>query len=259
MTDGPIPVDIPGGPRHPLIDQVVFDGPCYLIYAIQTRFSQAKVTLFNNGVASTVEISPHAFTRVTGTCRQVSIAPEAGQFKDYPANSRVTVGPNAWGILQPNDGGQHGVELAMTQNGKDINATFINPDPQKFHGPGPVIVPTNGPIPLFPVVTISNGSVNNGLTDECLLNVTYRSADVPPQMTPPVPIGQQTGPLLTAEIIDFQIRSTDSPVTWFPVGRVTMEPGMSLVVIGDSSAPSLAIMVPVGPVEIMALTTDIPE
>jgi len=90
-----------------------------------------------------------------------------------------------------------------------------------------------------------------------LLSVTYQLLGGRALTTPPVPPGEATG-ALSAEILSFQIRSTANTVTWLPVKNVVMEPGMSMVVIGDYSAPSLAIMIPVGPVQIVGLTKNLP-
>jgi hypothetical protein len=232
----------------PIRPQVSFNGPCYLIYADQSRFSSASLKLYNEGVISTVTLNPHTFTRVEGTCFNVTITPEAGSAEDFPAESMLSVGPNAWGILQPIDGGVIGYGLAMIDNGQDVNVMFKNPQPLP-----PGVVGSTPPAATTFSIFIRDGSVNNGLSDESLLSVTYQLIGGPTHTTPPVPTGKETGDLLSAELLSFQLRSIASPVSWYPTENVEMQQGMSLVVFGDYSAPSLAIMVEVGPVKIVKL------
>ena len=234
----------------PVRPQVTFTGPCYLIYANQSRFSWASLQLYNDGVVSKVTLNPHTFTRVEGTCFNVTITPEAGEPQDFPAQSMLSVGPNAWGILQPVDGGVIGYGLAMIENGQDVNVMFLNTKPPQPGAVGSTVDPSAAT--TF-TVSISNGTVNNGLSDESLLSVTYQLIGDRALTTPPVPTGNATGGVLSAQILSFQLRSTASAISWYPTENVEMQQGMSLVVIGDSSAPSLAIMVEVGPVKIVNL------
>jgi len=233
------------------VDAFIFTDPCYLIYAVDSRFSRASITFNNGGVFTTVTLNSDTFTRVSGTCFSVTISREAGEPKDYPVNSILEVGPNAWGILQPIDGGLLGIGLALEQNGQDINATFINPTPLQ---PGTLGATLTDPFPTQ-IVSIRNGGVNNGVSDMSLVSALYILLGGRVLATPPVPAGQQSGPLLTANIDGFDLSLTGSPtVRWSPVENVVMEPGMSLVVTGTYAQPALAIMVPVGPVKIVALT-----
>jgi hypothetical protein len=238
----------------PIQFQVFFRDPCYMIYGDTSGLSKASLALYNGDEVTVVVLNNHTFTRVEGTCFKVTITPEAGTPKEFPVDSMLEVGPNAWGILQPIDGGVIGYGLQMTQNGTDMNAMFIQPQPLPPGTVGPSLLP---PFPTHTVL-IRNGSVNNGLSDESLLSVTYQLLGGRALTTTPVPTGEETGPLLSAEILSFQFRSTASPVSWLPLENVVMEQGMSLVVIGDSSAPSLAIMIPVGPVKIVELTKNLP-
>ena len=106
---------------------------------------------------------------------------------------------------------------------------------------------------------INGGSVNNGLSDDSLLEVTYRVLDGTPQTTePPVPAGQDTGSLLTGELLRFTLSSAGNFATRWPAEEVFMSPGMSCVVIGTYAAASLAVMMDHQPVKIVALTNVIP-
>ena len=236
------------------VETITFQGPCYLIYSLNPILSHASLklnSLTNDGSVTTVFLNSETFTRVEGVAFSVTIVPEAGQPRDFPVDGYYNVGPNAWGILQPVDGGIS-YALQMTQNGKDIAATFKNPTPTPS-GAAPTTLPPT------PSVLIRDGSVNNGVSDESLLNVTYQLIGGPTHNTPPVPTGQETATNFSARIIQFQLRLTANAVSWYPVENVVMDKGMSLVVVGDYSAPSLAIMVPTGPVKMVALTKVIPE
>lgn len=226
----------------PIRIQVSFDDPCYLIYGDTTGHTTASLALYDLDEITIVTLNSHTFTRVKGTIFKVSITPEGGVPKDYPPDAMAAFGPNAWGILQPIDGGFIGYELSMTEDGKDMNVLFSNPT----SGAGGVI--------QGPTISIKNGSVNNGVSDASLMDVSYQLIGGDVHTTPPVPSGEETGPLLTAQLLSFNLSLAGNPtVSWYPVEGFVMDQDMALVVTGTYSAPALAIMIPVGQVKIVNL------
>ena len=241
------------------VDSCAFND-CYLIFGASPLYGVASLELNdlnNDGNTTRVILNHETFTPVSGVTFGVTVTSEDGSSKYYPIDTIFSAGPNAWGILQPIDGGLLGISLAMTTaSGQDIEAMFINPQPLPPGIVGSTATTTaGGIIPSSPTVFIKQGSVNNGVSDTSLLSVTYQLLGGRAIETTPVPTGKETGPILTAELINFQLRSspTAAPVTWFASQDVVMQPEMSLVVIGDYTALQLAIMVPVGPVKFVTL------
>ena len=111
----------------PIRIQVSFNDPCYLIYADTTGHTTATLALYDLDQITVVTLNSQTFTRVKGTIFEVSITPEGGVPKDYPPDAMASFGPNAWGILQPIDGGFIGYELSMTEDGKDMGVMFGKP------------------------------------------------------------------------------------------------------------------------------------
>lgn len=243
------------------VDAFIFTGPCYLMYGASTRFTHVTLTmnhLNNDGGTTTYTLQSETFTAVEGVCFGVTITPEAGTPKFYPVKSILEVGPNAWGVLQPLDGGGIGIGLAITQNGQDFNATFAPPQatlpPRQLDPAAPTTFPS------APKIQIVNGTVNNGLSDESLVSVSYQLLGGRAITTPPAPPGQQTGPVLSATLLSFQLQLTGSPVAqWYAVEDLQMEPMMSLVVIGNYATPSLTYSVPIGPWKTLGLTKVQPD
>jgi len=232
----------------PIQPQFTFLSPCYLVYGDESDDQSTATIEFHelppSNAINVVTLKKRHFTRVEGTTFGLTITPNGGAAITYRAGSMLEVGPNAWGIIQPGQGG-FGYELAMTDQGKDVNAAF--------NSPNPIIIGPNS-------ILINGGSVNNGLSDDSLLEVTYRVLDGTPQTTaPPVPAGKDTGSLLTGEILNFTLSSAGNPTAnrW-PVEEVFMSPGMSCVVIGTYAAASLAVMMDHMPVKIVTLTNIIP-
>jgi hypothetical protein len=231
----------------PIQPQFTFLSPCYLVYGDESNDQSTATIAFHlpppSDAINVVTLKKRHFTRVEGTTFGLTITPNGGAPITYHAGSMLEVGPNAWGIIQPGKGG-FGYELAMTDQGKDVNAAF--------NSPNPILIGPNS-------VLINDGSVNNGLSDDTLLEVTYKVLDGTPQTTaPPVPTGKDTGSLLTGEILSVTLSSAGKFATRWPAAEVFMSPGMSCVVIGTYAAASLAIMMDHQPVQIVALTNIIP-
>jgi hypothetical protein len=200
-------------------------------------------------------VTENTFVPVKGKLQKIKISREAGSDTVLYPSTSATVGPKSWGILQIIDGGVIGWALAMTlQDGSTVDIQFPYPDPSGL--PGSSI---GGPdVPIRPVVRIHNGAVYNGLSDEALLSANYVLVGGPQHSTPPAKPGKETGVLLNASIISFTIRLDTGGVNWFPESTIDVPEGLPIVVIGDHSAPSLAVMMEVGPAHIVKLSTDIP-
>jgi len=237
--------------------EVIFNGPCYVVYGDETGGSKATLNIRIGLETIGVNRNPHTFTRVDGICSEVIIARDGAPPKTYHADSMLTVGPNAWGILQPIDGGFIGEALEMTEKGKGMHTMFVQ---QK-----PAIQGTTGStldLQPEPTVMIRGGSANNGVSDNSFLDVTYKGTAGQPVTTPPVATGKETGPLLTGEIVSFNLSGPESQkptVSWWPAENVSMQPGMSLVVWGTYDAPSLVIMLEIGGPQIVRLTKILSE
>lgn len=233
------------------VDAFIFIGPCYLTYGANTLFTSVTIKmnhLNNDGGATTYTINSEKFTEVEGVCFGVTVQPHFGKPIYCPVKSVLQVGPNAWGILQPLEGGEDGIKLALTENGKDIEAMFAAPDPSPL---GPVATQ----VPSTHTVQIQEGSINNGMSDESLVGVTYQLPDGSVIKTPPAPPGGQIGPTVSASLISFQISTIALPVDWYPREDVKMDPLMSVVVIGDYGKPRLAYSLPLSPWNYVELTT----
>lgn len=228
----------------PIQIQVSFNDPCYLIYADTTGHTTASLALYDLDEITLVTLNSQTFTRVKGTIFKVSITPRGGVPKDYPPDAMASFGPNAWGILQPIDGGFIGYDLSMTEDGKDVGVMFGNP--------------TSGASGIIrgPTISIKNGGVYNGVSDDSLVDVSYQLLGGDIHTTPLVPPGEETGPLLTGQLVSFSLSLAGNPTasTWYPAEGFVMAQDMALVVTGTYSTPALAIMVPVGPVKIVVLT-----
>lgn len=233
------------------VDAFIFNGPCYLTYGANTLFTNVTIKmnhLNNDGGTTIYTINSEKFTEVEGVCFGVTVQPHFGKPIYCPVKSILQVGPNAWGILQPLDGGLGGIKLALTENGKDIEAKFAAPDPSP---PGQVA----SQVPSTHTVQIQEGSINNGMSDESFVGATYQLPDGSVIKTPVVPPGKQMGPAVSASLTSFQIvMPTALVVDWYPNEDVEMDPLMSVVVIGESSKPSLAYSLPLSPWKYVELT-----
>src|SRR5271170_7152371 len=207
------------------IDSLTFNGPCYLTYGRNSRYSTASFTmnnLNNDGTTKTYKLNSETFTEVEGVCFGVTITypPEGGKSTFYPVKGIARFGPNAWGILQinliPGIGiGTVIIDLAMTQDGQNASVDFINPIQQSAGDATSTLSSTNE-------IAICDGSVNNGVSDASIVGMTYiiDVIPMPPIRSPLVPTGKEIGPVFAGIIFSFQvqIRFDESPAqVWYPV------------------------------------------
>jgi hypothetical protein len=234
------------------IDSLTFDGPCYLTYGPNSKYSTASFELSYDGTTKTVTLDSETFKEVEGICLGVTIQPEGGKPVFYPVQGITQVGPNAWGILQITiiPGGGFGfvkVDLALETDGTDAFVNFITP---------PVTSDVASTLPPYPQITIIDGSVNNGVSDNSEVSMFYlvSAIPMPPVWSVPVPPGKEIGGVFAGLIFAFKLKTDKDPaLTWYPAEAVLMLPSMSVVVIGDYNKPKLAIMEPAGKVQIVDL------
>jgi hypothetical protein len=227
-------------------------GPSYLLFADETGTSSATA-VFRVGTGTTeVQLSSNTFTQVGG---DPIGGPELIAFNiSFGDQTEMTVhpqadftsGPYSWAVLQTpsHTGGQTVFDLQVMQDGTENVVLFsgVVAANQDSIIPPPIIHPT---------ITIDDGAVYNDLRLG-ILNVTYTTGNVV-VVTSPVGRGNDTGGLLTGYIDHFDIRVTDVVQKWYPARIVKGEKGLPLVVFGEPTAPSLAIIQGSGPAEIVSL------
>jgi hypothetical protein len=234
------------------VDSLTFDGPCYLTYGLNSKYSTASFDLSYDGTTKTVTLDSETFTEVQGICLGVTIKPEGGEPFFFPVQGITEVGPNAWGILQITivPGGGFGfvkVDLALETDGTDASVNFITP---------PVPSDVASTLPPYPQITIIDGGVYNGVSDNSEVSMfsLISAIPIPPSWSAFVPPGKEIGGIFAGLIFAFKLKTDKDPArTWYPAEAVLMLPSMSLVVIGDYNKPQLAIMEPTGKVQIVDL------
>jgi len=241
---------------------VSFIPPCYIIYGDETGTSTATGNFFVPGPPGEpftaifpFTLNQHTFISAEGNLSAIKITRDGQPPVEITPLKNLTVGPNAWVILQPPpvEGGS-GSSLAIMHDGKYEEVLFDGdiPPPPPVHpfGPGPAIAP----LPV-PKVIIRNGAVYNGLDPQNpkseiplvqgLVSVTYYGFfGSGPNETSPAARGTETGGLLSARIVSFNIQLNDTETrTWIPdTDGEAATKGLPLIVFGDVFAPSVAIM-----------------
>jgi hypothetical protein len=238
---------------------VNFIPPCYIIYGDETGTSTATGNFFIHArpgkpvdITEPFTLNQHTFILADGSLSAIKITREGQPPVEITPVTSLTVGPNAWAILQPPVEG--GSSLAIMQDGKYEAVLFDGdiPPPPPIHplGPGPAIAPLH-----VPEVTIRNGAVYNGLDlqdpkseiplVQGLVSVTYYGLfGGGPNETSPAARGKETDGLLAAQIVSFNIQLHDTETQcWIPdTDGEGAAKGLPLVVFGSVFAPSVAIM-----------------
>jgi hypothetical protein len=233
--------------------KVTLPWPSYLLFADESGTS-AATAIFTDGTTFTdVPLSTNTFTQVgqagtlplSGTQLVAFKITIGGQEIIIHPETDLTSEPFSWGVLQPPPQGAHVVySLEVLQDGVSqvVLFTAVNAGEEKL-GPGPAIRTVN----------VQNSGVYNDLSLG-ILNLGYRPPGVIPQtITTPVGRGGDTGGLITGDIIQFDIRVADVPQVWFPSTNVTVGKGLPVIVFGEPTAPSLAIIKEHGTAEIVSL------
>lgn len=236
--------------------RVTLLGPSFLLFADESGTSSATAVFTREGGGFTdVPLSNNTFTQVGQVGSLVLPPPQLVAFKItlseqteiiiHPETD-LTSGAFSWGVLQtPSPQGGHLVySLEVMQDGVSqvVLFTAINAGEEKL-GPGPALL----------TVSVQNSAVYNDLSLG-ILNVGYRPPGVIKQtITSPVGRGGDTGGLITGDIIQFDIRVADVPQVWFPSTNVTVGNGLPVVVFGEPTAPSLAIIKEHGAADIVSL------
>jgi len=228
---------------------VTYTAPFYVAYAAPAKaHSDASLSIKDSGgIQTALALEYQKFNPVEGagtytiTGVVISHTPTgktAVTYTTYQPNSNITIGPNAWGILQFLDTGHIGLSITSSA-GEDKRVTFI---------PSTDTVS----IPSQYKVLMKSGSVWNGVSD-ARLDITYlpegAAATTTPTTTAQNPnTGNTVGPPFSGSITSFNLQKGDKStiVKWAPVETVWLKSSMSLVVIGTYAAPSLAIMLEVG-------------
>jgi hypothetical protein len=238
-------------PPVPQSAAIKFLAPSFILWANETPDGTTATAEFSIGdTTKLIQLEIHTFVQVGG--EQIG-GPElvsvtfhtpgiAEPFTIVPALSDE-VGPDAYTVLQPG-GSPEGYGLDIVQPGV----------PQK-------IIPFLNTIDqdkaeeIEHTIGISNGAVYNGLsTADATLSVRYHNGGLI-ITTPFVKSGNETGGLLTGTILAFDITLEETPLItkWAPKESAVGSPGLPIVVIGESDAPSIAIFRPVGYADIIQL------
>jgi hypothetical protein len=249
-----------------VVHTVTFLEPCYVIYGDETGLTTASGNTFEVDVIIPFTLHNHTFVQLQGNCTSIRIMPRNFPHFEIKPTKNITIGPNAWAILQPPVDSVY--TLAIIQNGQVEEVTFVGgllPPHPPIDATPTASQPIRGPGPVRFGIQINNGAVYNGLNladsrgripETVLLSVEYFSTAGPTIETPPAVRGQETGELLTGEILSILIRTRPDgePFIWVPeenIGSATE--GLPIVVFGDFEKPGVAIMPKVGAVQIVNL------
>jgi hypothetical protein len=238
----------------PVHHTVTFGKPSYLTSASGPGVS----AVFERGgllITEALDLVP-TFVDVDGPLLEITFKQEGKDVTLRPTITK-TVGPYAWGIFQPIDGGVIGYSLEITeQDGTSVDIPFARFNPTPPGGLG-AADPPNFPLPT---IYVKNGAVYNGLSGG-FLSFAYTLIGGPIHVTDAVLPGKETGPVpFTGWIQRFRINlEGGEPQNWFPERGAVVQDGYPIAVLGNPTKPFLAVFREVGPALIIALSKDIPE